>query len=482
VKARFALRPILAAALLGLAALLALAAVLVNAASAQADLTTYGYSNSRLGATDAPVGLGAAGASRLHRVWRTRLAGAVNGQPLVVDHVRVRGRRRDLVLVATEHAGVFALDARSGRILWRRRVGLKRITPDCESSPDGRFGVSATMVVDRRSGELFAADARGRVWAFQLASGRDVHGWPVAVHPPDDGDFIWGALAISRGRLYVPIASLCDGGQYHGGIASLALAHPHRIHVWHSVSTKGDYAGGIWGWGGESIDPSTGQLYAATGNSLGPGGEAVPDSERVIRLTAGLRVLQVNYPLEPPFGIGDRDFGTAPVLLHARGCPAQAVAINKVGNLYLYDSGRISAGPVQTLAVAHPIGNGIPLYGMPAYDPARRTLVLISPSAPPNSRLRAGVQAFHLGSDCRLSILWQQPEFDWPYAGSAPTIADGVIYVGSGRNGRLLVYRLRDGRRLWAGSVSRRAVMAAPAVADGKVFVGDWAGYLTALR
>jgi outer membrane protein assembly factor BamB len=462
-------------------ALLALAAILVLAGSAQADLTTFGYSNARLGATDSPVGIGTAGLARLHRAWRTKVGGAVDGQPLVVSNVGVRGHERNLVLVGTGHGRVLALDAGSGRVLWHHQVAVKRL-PGCQTSPDGRYGVTATMVVDRRAGEVFAADVSGRAWAFHLATGKMVRGWPVRVNPSMSGDFTWGALAISRGRLYVPIGSVCDSGYYHGGIVSVQLGHPKRMHVWHTVTRKDNFAGGLWGWGGEAIDGATGQVYASSGNSLGPNGESVPDSESVIRLTAGLRVLQVNDPLKPPFAIGDRDFGSAPVLVHAPGCPEQTVAINKVGNLYLYDAPRISSGPVQTVAVAHSTQSSIPLYGMPAYDPATRTLILVSPTAAPSDGLRAGLQAFHLGSNCRLSVVWQQSEFDYPDAGSAPTIADGVIYVGSGRNGRLLVYRLSDGRRLWAGSVSRRADLAAPAVADGRVFVGDWSGYLTAFH
>jgi hypothetical protein len=65
--------------------------------------------------------------------------------------------------------------------------------------------------------------------------------------------------------------------------------------------------------------------------------------------------------------------------------------------------------------------------GMPAFDPATRRLVLVSPTAPPGSSLIAGVQSFVLSRHCRFVQSWQQV-FDPPDAGSAPTIAGGVVY------------------------------------------------------
>ena len=342
------------------------------------------------------------------------------------------------------------------------------------------FGVTGTLVVDRRASRVYAAGDDGRVWALELESGRVVPGWPVRVYQ-SEADFEWGALALSRGRLYVPVASLCDAGHYYGGIVAIDVARPTRLLRWRTSSGNGVYGGGIWGWGGVSIDDRTGDVYAATGNSLGKLGENAGDSESVVRLSSSLVVEQANDPLQAPFDIGDRDFGTTPVLLDAHGCPPQLVAINKVGELFLYDRNEISGGPRQRIAVATVSPNSIPLYGMPAFDPATRTLVLVSPSNAPGNVLRAGVQAFTLTAECQLEARWQQP-FDPPNAGSAPTIADGVVYIGSGRDGWLRALRLTDGRLIWAYHASRQAIFAAPSVDHGELLVGDWSGHLSAFR
>ena len=462
------------------ACVLAASAIGSEAGPAGAELSTFGYGNARLGASPGAAGIAPVTARRLAVAWRVSVGGAITGQPLIADHVRVGRRTRDLVIVGTEHGWIDALDAHSGAVLWRARVGTRRITPDCEASPDGIFGITGTPVIDRRAGRLYAVDVNGRAWARRLGDGRVVRGWPVRVHARG-AEFVWGALAISRGWLYVPIASLCDSGHYSGGVSAVELRDPRRARRWRTTAGTGAYAGGVWGWGGVSVDDRTGEVFAASGNSIGTAGEDAGRSESVVRLSAGLRVEQSNDPLRPPFAVTDRDFGTTPVLIGARGCPPQLVAINKDGELFLYDRAHVSAGPLERLRVAASSPAAIPLYGMPAFDPASRTLVLVSPTTPAGSRLRAGVQAFALTDSCRLALKWQA-RFDPPDAGSAPTIAGRVVYIGSGRNGRLRAFGLDDGQPLFARSVSRRAIFAAPAVDRGAVFVGDWSGRLTALR
>ncbi len=447
---------------------------------ARASLTTFGYGNARLGADPIAPGITPVSARHLRLAWRTELDGAISGQPLIVAGVRVGDRVRTVVAVATEHGEVAALDASNGALLWSRRIGERAIVPACDASPDGVFGVTGTLVADPRGGRVYAVDVNGDAWAFSIADGATVPGWPVPVHATGRA-FVWSALTLSRGWLYVPVASLCDTGIYRGGITAASTARPSVQSRWYTTAGTAAYAGGIWGWGGVSVDDTTGEVFAATGNSLGTSREDAGDAESVVALSAGLSLRQVNDPLRGPFHISDRDFGTTPVLVHARGCPAQAVAINKDGELFLYDRAHISQGPRQRLRVAADSPTAVPLYGMPAYDGRTRTLVLVSPSTPPASHLRAGVQAFHLGASCRLVARWNK-RFDQPGAGSAPTIAGGVVYIGTGRDGWLRAFRLSDGVQLWARHVATHPVFAAPAVDRGTLLVADWSGFVSAFR
>ena len=449
-------------------------------AGARADLTTFGYGNARLGTSPAGAGIAPSKVRHLRVAWRAKVGGAVNSQPLLVDGLKLKGRRRNAAFIATEHGDVVAIDTAHGAILWRHQVSSKKIDPDCGAVPDSRFGVTGTMVIDRGAGRLYAVDVNGLAWAFDLATGRVERGWPTRVHPQGD-EFVWGGLALSRGRLYVAVASLCDAGHYSGGVTAVNVSHPKQIARYLTTAGTQSYAGGIWGWGGVSIDGATGDVYGATGNSIGTPSESDGDAESVVRLSASLGRLEAQRPIVPPFVISDRDFGTTPVLVSAHGCPPLLVAINKVGAMYVYNRDHVGAGPTQSLAVAADSYAGVPLYGIPAYDPATRTLVLVSPSTPPNSRLRAGVQAFTLSGTCQFVSRWQQ-SFDPPDAGSAPTISDGVVYIGTGRNGWLRAYRLTDGTQLWGSWLRGDTLFGAPAVDRQTVYVGTWSGELVALR
>ncbi len=451
-----------------------------------AELTTYGYGPARDGASPTAVGISSRQAPRLRIAWGANLDGAINGQALIVNGVRLRRRAhgrlltrvRDIALLATEHGEIAALRVSSGRRIWSRHVGSHGISPACQASPDARFGVTGTMVADKAHNRVYAVDVNGKAWAFDLRTGHLIHGWPVRVHPRG-GDFVWSALALSRGWLYVPIASLCDRGRYYGGVKAINVAHPRIIRRWLTTAGTHAWAGGIWGWGGISIDARTGDVFGATGNSL-PSPETAGYAERLVRLSPLLKLEQSNYPLRPPFQTSDRDFGTTPVLIKARGCPLQAIAINKDGNLYRYNADDIDNGPRQRIAVASGAARFIPLYGVPAYDPHSRRLVLTSPSTAPGGSQRAGIQTFIFTRKCRLVPSWQRG-FDPPSAGSPPTIAQGVLYISSGRDAILRIYRLSDGHelsahKLWATSFS------APAVADRTVIVGDWRGHVWAFR
>ena len=221
-------------------ALAALCLAVCVAGSARADLLTFGYGNARLGADPAPGGIGVASARR-------------------------------------------------------------KIIPDCEASPDGEFGVTGTLVADRHAGRVYAVDVDGQAWALSLRTGRVADGWPVRVHPKGS-DFVWSALTVSHGWLYVPVASLCDSGLYHGGVTAIRLNHPTDVRRWLTTGGTEAHAGGVWGWGGVSIDPRSGDVFAATGNSIGTTREDDGDAESVVRLSPTLVLEQSDHPLMPPAG------------------------------------------------------------------------------------------------------------------------------------------------------------------------------------
>jgi outer membrane protein assembly factor BamB len=105
----------------------------------------------------------------------------------------------------------------------------------------------------------------------------------------------------------------------------------------------------------------------------------------------------------------------------------------------------------------------------------------MSPTTPSTPGLRAGLQALTLTSGCRFVVRWSGWS-DPPNAYSPPTIARGVVYFGSGRNGFLRAFRLSDGRQLWNWRPSTQPIFAAPAVDRATVFFAGWDGNVWAFK
>ena len=111
-------------------------------ASGPPDVTTAAYSNLRTGWDASEPGLSPSvvQSASFGRLFDTKLSGAVYGQPLVV---------RGTVIVTTEDADAYGVNATTGAIEWQRSFGspFKARTIGCgDLTPD--LGSTSTPVVD----------------------------------------------------------------------------------------------------------------------------------------------------------------------------------------------------------------------------------------------------------------------------------------------------------------------------------------------
>src|SRR5262249_51869408 len=152
---------------------------------------------------------------------------------------------------------------------------------------------------------------------------------------------------------------------------------------------------GIWGPGGVSVDPMTGDVFTATGNAF-TDPESFMYCENVVELSSDLQVLGSNYP-----GLtgSDVDFGATPILYQPPGCSPQVAAKNKTGVLVTYERGNVSAGPSERLQIASVSDwefNGIPAWSDQTH------LLYISNSSDSNSmKTKHGLVALSTGADCK---------------------------------------------------------------------------------
>jgi PQQ enzyme repeat len=362
----------------------------------------------------------AAAGVRPDPAFHASVPGAIYAQPLFVP----RGAGgRDVLVVASESNTVAALDAATGKAVWSRSLGAPvpgRVLPCGNIDP---LGVTGTPAVDAAGRTVYldalVRDAGGSahhlVFALALDDGAVRPGWPVDVaaalerrgqrfEPRVQNQR--GALALVSGWLYVPFGGhYGDCGDYRGWLVAIPVAHPTEVSAW-STGARG---GGIWGPSGVASD--AGQVFVATGNTMGArrwsGGEAV------LRFPAGAPLATAPDAFAPAdwrdLDDGDVDIGgTGPVLVDVSGAtPSRlAVALGKNGKLYLLDRARlggiggalaeasVAEGSIITAAAAYTTARGtyVAFRGSGARCPGGRgsgdvASVRIAPGAPPRPEL-----------------------------------------------------------------------------------------------
>jgi len=324
--------------------------------------------------------------------FKGSITGNVYAQPLYLEG---GPRGRAVVIAVTESNNVYALDARSGQIVWETNVAPPvpaNALPCGNLSP---YGISGTPVVDLPSRSLFfdaftrdpmSATVRHLIFSLNADTGAVNPGWPVSMSTNITFGAIKfnalaqgqrGALAVIGTNLYVPYGGLYgDCGTYHGWVVGLPLTNPSNIMAW-ATSASG---GGAWAVGGvasDGVDP-----FLATGNtknvSTWGGGEAIVHLQPSLVLTNG----GTNY-WSPTNWVSldnaDLDIGgTGPLLVDVPGAtPSKlVVALGKDGNVYLLN--RTNLGGVSVpVAQAHVAGSSI-IQAAATYQTALGTYVVFA--------------------------------------------------------------------------------------------------------
>jgi outer membrane protein assembly factor BamB len=448
------------------------------------DWLTIEHDATRSGEASGETTLGVANAPQLGLLWSTTLDGKETAQPLYVSQVSAGGQVRNLLVAATHQNSLYGIDADTGAIVWRRAFG----SPPPNVAIPGGYGIGASPVIDRAAGRIYAVIDNGSLVSVSLANGADAAP-PLALIDRPTTNRVWGGLTLSGGNLYVSTAS--DGGDtppWRGQVYRLATgpSTPTLLNTWTVVPSlpAPTGGGGIWGYGGVSVDPATGHVYAATAadsNEL-----YTLYGDRLVGLDAALGVIGSYLPPEPDsFPCSgtpcDLDFGSTPLIFKPSGCPTMVAAGNKNGNLYVMRASDLESNgqPLQTLALNAAndwLGSG-GVGGTPAYWPAGR-MVFIGDAGSGVPGISAGIVALTVRADCTLQVAWSQPIGGNTQPNSTPTVANGVVYLGEGNGGRVHAFNALTGAKLWdSGANAAGATYAAPIVADGKVFAASWDGF-----
>jgi outer membrane protein assembly factor BamB len=386
------------------------------AAGPGADWATYHEDAEATGVQPAPLRL-----LPSRRAWTSPvLDGQLFGEPLVAD-----GR----IVAATENDTVYVLAARTGQILWSRRLASPVPSSDLpcgDISPV--VGITGTPVIDPARHEIFVdadtlvkgpsssngVEASHRLFGLDLFTGKVELSQSAMPSAGEDqlAQLQRPGLALDDGRVVIAYgqnAGDCPGpnGPAHGYVVSIPETGGPLDYF--QVGSGKD-RGAVWMGGSSPVVDPQGNVYVASADGYNLGaGQPYDDSDAVLELSPAMHLESIFYPKDwQQLSADDLDLGTGdPVLVDGL-----VFQVGKTDIAYLLRQGHLGGedGEVASLPVCqgNPDG-GHAVLGSVVYIPSRCgvTAVRVSAKAP------------------YLKQLWT--DNDGAY--SAPIIAGGLVWT-----------------------------------------------------
>lgn len=306
--------------LISAAAVLMIGAIIVptvaGAKGVSTNWTTYHANRTESGI--APTGASFASPTL---AWRSpTLDGELYGEPLVDGN---------LVVVATEHDTVYALNATTGAVSWSAHLGTPVPSGDLpcgDISPT--VGITSTPVIDVSRSEVFvvADEVAGTKVSHHLV-GLDVSTGHVLLNQVVDPAGSFPDAQLQRAALALDLGSVLIGfggnagdcSTYHGWVVS-APETGGSAHTWEADASPGDDQGAVWmGGAGPAVDAS-GNIWVATGNGSNTSGASPDGSDSVVELSRSMVPLQSFTPSTwQSDNAHDLDLGSSPPALMGNG-------------------------------------------------------------------------------------------------------------------------------------------------------------------
>jgi hypothetical protein len=471
-----------------------------------ADYLTYHSDNFRTGWNQNETALTVANVKNVTLKTTLQLDGDVLAQPLYVSQIPIGGVMHDIVIVATEGDSVYAFDAQTYALLWRKTLG-----PPQSSSEIGcfdiqpQYGITGTPVIVRSTtppgATIYVVAAtmpstgviHTILHAMDAGTGNDQASVTVAATATlsngaavtfvNHNEMNRAGLLWANNSLYVAFGSHCD---HHmpssfGWILrySASLGLMKAFITAEDVPTDGNFLASVWGGGFAPAADSGGNIFAVTGNGAYDANTTGRNfGESVIKLRSDLSGVSSFFTPDDFDNLNrlDLDFGSGGVMLLPNDL---AVSMGKASKLFLLHQSSLGGeGPGNPGAaqVYQDSGNGV--WGGPAY--------FGGPGGPwvyyqtDNDRVRAfKLTGTTLAQSSASSTVGG-------YGGSSPIVSSNGMTDGTGllwviERSNPLVLEAYDARNVAQPLFSHSAgswnnpnhnPFISPLVANGKVFVG----------
>ncbi len=427
----------------------------MGAANGGTDWPVFGFTPARHDVGPASTGITAANLAGLRRQQIT-IPGTVDSSAIYLHGVEIGGRQRNALFVTTTYGITLAIDAGSGRVLWR-------FTPPGYSSYAGSAQVTTmTPVADPGRTAIYAGAPDGSIRKLSVADGRVL--WATSITRDPTHEKLGSALNFANGLVIAATDGyIGDAPPYQGHVVTLSSATGKLVGIWNSLcsnrhtiiqpSSCSASDSAIWGRSAPVVDPGTGDLLLATGNAPFDGktdwGDSVvvlsPDAKRMLKHWTPATQAQLNDE--------DLDLGSSAPALLAGGYFVQG---GKDGDLRLLQLSRLAGvtpatgGELQTVEVP----GHTDLFSEPATW--KGTWVFVASDA--------GTAAWRLQGG-RLHPVWSNGT-----AGTSPVVAGGLLYVQT--SGEINVYRPTTGKLVGRLPVGE-AHWQSPIVVDGMIVTAE---------
>ena len=267
------------------------------------------------------------------------------------------------VMYATAGPWIYALDAKSGETVWKKRADERPLPPGMSLMNPG--AQAEALKTDRKlpsasgvgfgEGLVFAGLTGGEVSAFDAATGAAVWTTQIGDDPPPKGQSVSGVPLYYNGRIFVGLANGDFG--LRGRVVALDAKTGKKLWQFFTVPSPGEFGhetwqadndawkfggGGVWLVG--CLDPELGLVYFSTGNpvpmtggEIRGGNNLFTDSVVALEMQSGK--LRWHYQLVH-HDIWDADMAVAPLLYEAQSAtgPVKALAaIRSDGYVFMFD-------------------------------------------------------------------------------------------------------------------------------------------------
>ncbi|WP_067460551.1 outer membrane protein assembly factor BamB family protein [Actinomadura macra] len=465
--------------------------------------------------------IGPSNAGRLTTRWSAKTHGAVSATPAVVD---------DAVYVPDDGGYFTKFDARTGRVIWSRRVteytgeqgSYSRTSPAVDGDTvyiGDHYGLHATGKVPKvtsTASRLLAVDVRTGALKWSTVLDTQFASWVTQSPMVHDGVVYQGIASGEEDQAAGPKYDCC---KFRGSLVAVSV-RTHKV-LWRTYfvpenkGRSGGYSGAAVWSGTPAIDPVHGTVIVTTGNnySIPASAEKCRKAGRspedcfprdnyidsivaldrrtgAVRWATGHRIWDTwtsgclpGAPPQncPPGKSPDADFGDGAHVVRTGRPGNERVLVGAGQKSGMYWQLDAATGKVVWRSAPGPSGQKGGIQWGSAAD-GRRVYVAEANfdkrpyTLPDGRRIDYGSLAALDVSTGR--VLWQTPDPSRGWMMAAVTVANGVLYAGS-TTGHMYAVDAATGKVL-KDLPGEGTSMAGPAVAGGLVYWGngyqaDWA-------